>query len=95
MLGVLKSMRNMQIHLKGDERIPGDTDFVDEVLDPISEQMDRRYRRQGKGCTFDRLSRRVGQLFGLDAKEIVIPGNSLPVGRGGQIASDSALSVEE
>ncbi|MBI4773865.1 MAG: transposase [Deltaproteobacteria bacterium] len=72
--GVLKSMREMQIHLKGDERILGDSDFVEEVLDRVSEQMDRRYRLRETGYSFDRLSKRVGQLFGLDAKEIVIPG---------------------
>ena len=70
----MKSMRKMQIHLKGDERIPGAGDFVEEVLDAISEQMDRRYRLREKVYTFDLLSKRVGQLFGLDAKEIVIPG---------------------
>jgi len=67
-------MRKMRIHLKGDERIPGAGDFVEEVLDPVSEQMDRRYRLRGKGYAFDRLCKRVGELFGLDAKELVIPG---------------------
>jgi len=74
--GVLKSMRKMRIHLKGDEGIPGAGDFLEERLDPISEQMDRRYRLRGKGYTFDRLCKRVGRLFGLNAKELVIPGNS-------------------
>jgi len=130
--GVLKSMRKMRIHLKGDERILGAGDFVEEVLDHVSEQMDRRYRLREKGYTFDRLCKRVGQLFGLDAKEIVIPGKqptrvaarsvlsywavhelglpatevakklelsksavSRAAGRGRQIASDNAWSVEE
>ena len=67
-------MRKMQVHLKGDERILGDSEFVKEVLDHVSEHMDRRYRLRGKGHTFDRLCKRVGQLFGLDAEEMVIPG---------------------
>jgi hypothetical protein len=71
---VLKSIRGMRIHLKGDEGIPGAGDFLEERLDPVSEQMDRRRRLRGKGYTFDRLCKRVGQLFGVDAKEMVIPG---------------------
>ncbi|MCG2788801.1 MAG: transposase, partial [Actinomycetia bacterium] len=41
--GVLKSMRKMNIHIKGDERILGDSDFVEKVLSQASEQMERRY----------------------------------------------------
>jgi len=42
--GVLKSRRRMKIHIKGDERILGDSDFVEKVLSQASEQMERRYR---------------------------------------------------
>ena len=38
--GVLKSMRRMKIHVKGDERILGDSDFVEKVLSQASEQME-------------------------------------------------------
>ncbi len=35
--GVLKSMRRMKIHIKGDERILGVSDFVEKVLSQASE----------------------------------------------------------
>ena len=43
---VLTSMRRMNLHLKGDERILGDSDFVEAVLSRASEQMEDRYGRR-------------------------------------------------
>ncbi len=37
------------IHLKGDERILGDSDFVEKFLSQASEQMERRYRLKAEG----------------------------------------------
>jgi REP element-mobilizing transposase RayT len=49
--GVLKSMRRMKEHLKGDERILGDSDFVMQVLESAQEQMEERYRLLAEGHT--------------------------------------------
>ncbi|MBI4773838.1 MAG: hypothetical protein HY788_06605 [Deltaproteobacteria bacterium] len=43
-MDVLKSMRKMWIHLKGEERLSGTGDFLEEVLDHVPDRMDRRYR---------------------------------------------------
>ena len=41
--GVLKAMSKARIHLKGDERILGDSEFVNTVLSGQQERFERRY----------------------------------------------------
>jgi len=64
----LKSLRKSGIHLKGDERILGDSDFVESVLE-------RRYRFQVQGYNFDEVVSRVAGLFEMK------PGGILRSGR--------------
>ena len=47
--GVLKSMRKMNIHIKGDERILGDSDFVEKVLAQVREHFERKYHLKSNG----------------------------------------------
>ena len=72
--GVLKSMRRMKVHLKGDERILGDSDFVEKVLRQASEQMERRYRLKAEGLTLTKISERVADIFGMQKDQVVVPG---------------------
>jgi REP element-mobilizing transposase RayT len=72
--GVLKSMRRMQEHLKGDERILGDSDFVLEVLASAEERMEERYRLSAEGYTFDRMVEQLGNHFGISVESILSPG---------------------
>ena len=51
--GVLTSMRRMKEHLKGDERILGDSDFVLQVLESAQERMEESYRLSAEGYTFE------------------------------------------
>jgi putative transposase len=71
--GVLKSMRRMRVHLKGDERILGDSDFVESVLKKAEEVMERKYRLQALGYDFDKAVNRVAALFQLKSAEILLP----------------------
>lgn len=71
--GVLKSMRRMRVHLKGDERILGDSDFVESVLQTADEAMERKYRLKAAGNDFDKLVDWVGELFQLKPAEILLP----------------------
>ena len=41
--------RKARIHLKGDERILGESDFVKEVLAGQKEQLERRYALKARG----------------------------------------------
>ena len=72
----LKDLRRLKIHVRNDERIPGDSDFVAAVLGSASETMDRRYRLRCKGYTFETLADRVVEIFKM-------PGNEIPIERDG------------
>ena len=69
----VKAFRRNQIHLKGDERILGDSDFVLQVLNEQKEQMERRFRLRACGYDFDKVVERVAILFGLSRQEILGP----------------------
>ncbi len=71
--GVLKSMRRMRVHLKGDERILGDSDFVESVLELADEHIERRYRLNAAGIDFDYVIQRVAELFQIKPKEVLSP----------------------
>jgi hypothetical protein len=64
----------MKIHMKGDERILGDSDFADKVLIQASEQMERRYRLKAQGWTLAEIPARVAEIFGIEKEQVVIAG---------------------
>jgi len=67
----LKAYRRMKIHVKGDERILGDSDFVESVLDEQNERLERRYRIQMQGYDFDKIVDRVAKAFELKPEEVL------------------------
>lgn len=71
--GALKSLRQTRIHLKGDERILGDSDFVETVLARQNEQMEKRYRLQALGYDFDKVVDQVAGIFEIKPEHILIP----------------------
>ena len=71
---VLKSLRKRGLHLKGDERILGESDFVESVLAAENEKIERKYWLEAKGYDFDAVLRRVAKLFGMEPKELLTPG---------------------
>ncbi|MBL7195653.1 MAG: hypothetical protein ISS64_05080 [Desulfobacterales bacterium] len=72
--GVLKLMQRMKIHIKGDERILGDSDFVEKVLSQASEQMERRYRLKAEGWTLIKITERVAEIVGIEKDQVVVAG---------------------
>jgi len=56
---------------KGDERILGDGDFVEEVLSQAEERLDERYRLRCEGYDLDRLCDHVGELLGMKPEDIL------------------------
>ncbi len=95
--GVLKSMRRTKIHVKGDERILGDSDFVEKVLSRSSEQVERRYRLKAEGWTLTKIAERVAEIFDIEKDQMVVAGKQpdrvrargvLATGRFGTWASD-------
>jgi len=59
----LRSLRKMRIHLKSDERILGDSEFVGSVLAAARETMERQYHLKALGLSFDTIIARVFQIF--------------------------------
>jgi hypothetical protein len=67
----LKAYRRQNIEIKGDERILGDSDFVDSVLKEQNERLERRYRIQMQGYDFDKVIDRVAKIFELTPAELL------------------------
>lgn len=63
-----------RIHLKGDERILGDSGFVKSVLEKAQEEMQRRYRLRAEGFDFAKVVKRVSELLNIDSKQILLSG---------------------
>jgi hypothetical protein len=73
----VKSIRRLCEHVKSDERIMGDSDFVQSVLSAQNEQQQARYLLQSKGYDFGYALKRVAQLSGLEDKEILKTGKQI------------------
>lgn len=67
----IKALRGVGERIKGDERILGDGDFVEAVLEASNERLERRAMLQAKGVDFDRLVERVAQLFDMSTAEVL------------------------
>lgn len=70
----LSGLRRLKIHVKSDERILGDSDFVEKVLDSASESMERSYRLKAEGHSFESVAQRVGEIFGVPKRHLMAPG---------------------
>jgi putative transposase len=67
----LKALRNLGIHVKGDERILGDSDFVESTLERQNELLEQRYQLQMQGYDIDKVVDRVANLFLLKPEEVL------------------------
>lgn len=70
----LKELRKMQVTLKSDERILGESDFVETVIKGAEEDLDRKYKYILKGYDFNMAVERVGEIFQMQPKEILAGG---------------------
>ncbi len=60
--------------IKGDERILGDGDFVENILRQCQERMERKYLYKNKGYDFEWLTGNVAAMLGIEKKEITRSG---------------------
>ena len=70
----IKRLQKGGIRLKGDERILGDSDFVESVLSESDERLERKYRLQAQGFGFSKVVERVSDLLGLTVNEVLQSG---------------------
>src|SRR4030042_5151445 len=72
----LKGFRKDGIRLKGDERILGASDFVENVLKSAEEALEQRYELKAKGYDFDRVNERVAEVMGIKSDQVTAFGKS-------------------
>jgi REP element-mobilizing transposase RayT len=71
---VVKAMRRAQLRMKGDERILGDGEFAQSVLDAAKEQYEDRYLLKAQGYDLDKVAKRVSTLLGIKPEQVWAPG---------------------
>ena len=59
----VKDMRKAKIHVKSDERILGDSDFVSQILSKANEDLERKYVLKSKGVDLDFIAGKVAGLL--------------------------------
>ena len=57
-------------HIMSDERILGDSDFVDSIISQSEEHYERRHRLKLQGYDLDRIAERVAEVLGMEADEV-------------------------
>jgi putative transposase len=70
----VKALRQVHAYQKGDERILGDGDFVEEVLRKSEEKLERTYHLKAQGFDFDKVVKRVAKLLTISAAEVLAVG---------------------
>lgn len=66
----LISMRQAKTYQKGDERILGDGDFVEQTLKAANEAMERKSALHAHGIGLDEIANRVASLLSIDSAEV-------------------------
>ncbi len=69
----LKDLRRQGVLFKSDERMLGDSGFVESVLREQDEKFERRYELKSRGYDFDKVIERVSELLEIDIEEILRP----------------------
>jgi len=72
--GAVMALRRSESYQKGDERILGDGDFVDEILSQAEEQLQEKYRLQAEGYDLEKLIDRVGEITEMSPEKIMNSG---------------------
>jgi REP element-mobilizing transposase RayT len=65
-----RALDKAEAHLKSDERILGDSDFVEEVLKKAQEKRERQYQLEADGFTIDQVAQRVASILGVKCEQV-------------------------
>jgi hypothetical protein len=60
--------------MKSDERILGDGEFAQFVLDEAKERLEDRYQLKAQGYDLDKVAIRVSYVLGIDSEQVWMPG---------------------
>lgn len=70
----VKGMRKAKIHIKSDERILGDSDFVEKILSKTNEALERKYVLEAKGVDLKYIAGKVAVLLQMPIEDIWLAG---------------------
>jgi hypothetical protein len=77
-LGGWEAVKRMRLkgqdRRKSDERILGESDFVEQVLSKAEEKFTREYELKQKGYDLERVGKRVAELYGIEEEELYLQG---------------------
>lgn len=71
---VKKAVSMGQAHMMSDERILGESDFVDAILSQAKERYERGYELKIRGYDLQKVARRVAEVCGMEAVEVLSKG---------------------
>jgi len=72
----VERLKKDKIFWRGDERLLGDSDFVDEVLAAAEEELEKREKLKVKGWDLDKVIAHICKKFKLDEAEILKKGRA-------------------
>jgi REP element-mobilizing transposase RayT len=67
----VKAMRRAAIRFKGDERILGESEFVERVLKDAKDRLERHYDLAARGYDFERVVARVAEVLDIDFRAVL------------------------
>lgn len=70
----IEKPRQARAYMKGDERILGDGDFVERVLQEADALLNRRFALKAKGYDFAKAVKQAADIFGLPQSTVLRPG---------------------
>lgn len=70
----LKELRRRKAYMKGDERILGDSDFIQDVLQSCQDKYEHKYLLKAKGYDFDTVVARVAEALGIEKADVLSAG---------------------
>jgi len=70
----VKAMRKAKIFQMADERILGDTDFVEAVLTASQERLERKYALAARDVSLDDVAEKAAELIKIESSELWLPG---------------------
>ena len=71
---VKKLRQKGQDHLMSDERILGDSEFVESILFQADEKYERRYEVKSRGYNLESIAKRAAEIYGIGLSEVFSKG---------------------
>jgi len=77
----LKTMRSLNMRVKGDERILGSGEFVEKVLKQANEKLELQATYEARGITFDTLIDQVADYFSIASSDLTTNSKAVPISK--------------